>query len=102
VVVAVGGTSDVAIARAAAMADGIVRYVATEHEAYAVPAEHRFFFKVVQPAVSATKTSPSSDRARDAAAIAFVVALVAVYVVLQMLRVPVVVPDLRARGGTTG
>jgi capsular polysaccharide biosynthesis protein len=102
IVAAEAGTAEVAMARAAAMADGLVDYVSAEHETYEVPAENRFFFEVVQPADTAAKTSPSSERAREAAAIAFVVALVAVYVVLQMLRVPAVLPDLRERDGTTG
>jgi hypothetical protein len=84
--------SDVATARAAAMARGLADYVEAEHEANAVPPEHRFVFDLVQPARDATKTSPSTERAREAALLTFGVSLVAVYVLLQMVRSPVVVP----------
>lgn len=92
VVRARGGDADAAVARAQAMAEGIVDYVREEHEDNDVPAEHRFVFEVVQPATFAIKTSPSSERAREAAALTFVVGLVAAYVTLQMVRAPVVVP----------
>lgn len=92
VVRARGGEREVAVTRAQAMAEGIVRYVEAEHEENDVPAEHRFVFEVVQPAAFAAQTSPSSERAQEAAGLTFVVALVAAYVVLQMVRAPVVVP----------
>lgn len=94
VVRARGGARDVAVARAQAMADGIVRYVEVEHEENDVPAEHRFVFEVVQPAAFAVQTSPSSERAQEAAVLTFVVALVAAYVALQLVRAPVVVPTV--------
>lgn len=86
-------TAGDAVDRAQAMAEGIVDYVADEHEANAVPAEHRFVFDVVQPATSAVQTSPSDERAREAAGLTFAAALVAAYVALQLIRSPVVVPD---------
>lgn len=92
VVIGRAGTEQRAIARAAAMADGIVDYVVDEHEDNSVPPAHRFTFTVAEPADSARKTSPSTDRAMEAAAIAFALSLVTAYVVLQFVRTPVVVP----------
>lgn len=93
VVVGRGSTADGATSMAGAMADGIVAYVEEEHEANAVPTEDRFTFTVAQPAQFARKTSPSTDRALDTAVLTFGLSLVAAYVVLQLLRTPVVAPQ---------
>lgn len=91
-VIADADTPEVAMERSAAMAQGIIDYVAREHEANAVPPGDRFVFQVVQPGRVAAKTSPTSDAALETAAVAFAVALVASYVVLQLVRSPVGVP----------
>lgn len=93
VVVGRGGTADRATTLASGMAQGIVRYVEDEHERNDVPRDDRFAFTVAQPATSAQQTSPSTDRAVDAAALTFGLALVAVYVLLQLVRTPVVAPE---------
>jgi hypothetical protein len=102
VVVGRGGTADGATSMADAMADGIVDYVEAEHEANAVPAEDRFTFTVVQPAQSARKSSPSNDRALDSAVLTFGFSLVAAYVILQLLRTPIVTPQPSAAEAPPG
>lgn len=93
IVVGRAPTAAQAVERAAAMSVGIVDYVEREHEVNDVPPEDRFSFTIVEPATSARRTSPSTDRAIDVAALTFGLSLVAVYVVLQLMRTPVVVPE---------
>lgn len=104
VVVGRGGTAGRATTLATGMAEGIVEYVEEEHQRNDVPPENRFAFTVAQPAVSAQETSPSTERAVDVAALTFGLSLVAAYVLLQLMRTPVVAPepvitDIHSRGG---
>lgn len=92
VIVGRAGTERQAVDRASAMADGIIDFVVREHEANDVPREDRFTFEAVQPATFARQTSPSTERALEAAAITFALSLVATYVALQFVRAPVVLP----------
>ena len=93
VVVGRGSTADRATDAATAMAEGIVEYVEEEHEANAVPPQDRFSFTVASPAVVARQTSPSTERAVDVGILTFGLSLVAVYVVLQLVRSPVIAPE---------
>lgn len=93
VVVGRGGTAERATAMATGMAEGLVEYVEEEHEANGVPPEDRFELTIAQPALAARQTAPSTDRAVDVALLAFGLSVVAVYVVLQLVRTPVVAPE---------
>ena len=79
------------------MAEEIGRYVEREHRENDVPEPNRFQISVVRDASPAVQTAPSDERAVSSAAIVFLMAVAAVYLVLQFARPPVAPGERLAR-----